>query len=241
MMTFKERILRLLFPPKCICCDGLVDIDEDYPHICDGCLDKVKISPVRVCPKCGRPMDLNAYAPYCLYCAGQKVRFKYLVSPMIYDEVGSGIVQKFKYDGRTEVAKSVAPVLWSRIKEFDKDADFDIIIPAPSSKTKGLKLRTEHMKIFCEELSRISGIPTKELLFKKDGTKSQNSLSAKERRTNLKGRIEYTGGAYNKVLLVDDVYTTGATADECSFMLKKAGCKEIYVGTITVNVCEEFK
>ena len=240
-MTLIERILRILFPPKCICCDSLMEFDASYPHICDKCTEKVKISPVRVCKKCGRPMDMNAYAPYCLYCAGEKVRFKYLVSPLVYDEVGAKLVKKFKYNGRMEIAKSLAPMLWDRIKEYDKDADFDIIIPAPSSKTSGFKLREEHMKVFCEELSRISGVPTKELLFKKEGTKNQNSLNAKERRTNLKGKIKYTGGAYNKVLLVDDVYTTGATASECSFMLKKAGCKEIYVGTITVNICEEFE
>ncbi len=239
-MTFKERILRLLFPPKCICCDSLLDFDASLPHICEKCTPKIKTSPIRVCPKCDRPMDLNAYAPYCLYCAGQKVRFEYLISPLVYDEICSEIVKKFKYNERVEFVKSLAPILWDRIKEYDKNADFDIIIPAPSSKTKGFKLRTEHMKIFCEELSRISGIPTKELLFKKEGVKSQNSLLAKERRTNLKGKIKYTGTAYNKVLLVDDIYTTGATVDECSLMLKKAGCKEIYVGIITVNVSEEL-
>lgn len=240
MMTYIEKILRLLFPPRCICCDSLLEFDADYPHICKKCQDKIKISPLRVCPKCNRPMDLNAYAPYCIYCAGQKVRFEYLVSPLIYDEVCSEIVKKFKYNERTEIVKSLAPMLWERIKEYDADADFDIIIPAPSSKTKGFKLRAEHMKIFCEELSRISGIPTKELLFKKEGVKNQNSLSAKERRTNLKGKIEYKGTAYGKVLLVDDIYTTGATVDECSLILKKAGCRKIYVGIITVNVCEEF-
>jgi ComF family protein len=217
-----------------------MDFDAPHPHICDKCTEKIKISPIRVCPKCGRPMDMNAYAPYCFYCAGQKARFKYLVSPLLYDEVCSDIVKKFKYNDRVEIAKSLAPMIWERIKEYDKDLEFDIIIPAPSSKTRGLKLRTEHMKIFCEELSRISGVPTKELLFKKEGTKNQNSLNAKERKTNLKGKIKYTGGAYNKVLLVDDIYTTGATADECSLMLKKAGCKEIYVGIITVNICDEF-
>lgn len=239
-MNFTERFLRILFPPKCICCDDLVSFDAQYPHICEKCKEKIKISPVRICPKCGRPMDLDAYAPHCLYCAGAKVRFKYLVSPLIYDDVGSEIVKKYKYKGRSDIAKSLALMLWDRIKEYDENADFDIIIPAPSSKTSGFKLRTEHMKEFCEELSRISGISTKELLFKKEGVKNQNSLSAKERIKNLKGKIEYTGGAYNKVLLVDDVYTTGATADECSLMLKKAGCKEIYVGIIAVNICEEF-
>lgn len=240
MITFRERLLRILFPPRCICCDRLVEIDAPYPHICDKCVDKVKISPTRICPKCNRPMDLNAYAPHCLYCAGEKVRFKRLVSPLIYDETGSEIVKKYKYNGRTEIAKSLAPMLWERIKKYNPEADFDIIIPAPSSKTKGFKLRWEHMTQFCMELSRISGIPTKELLFKKEGVKSQNSLSAKERRNNLKGKIDYTGGAYGKVLLVDDVYTTGATVDECSYVLKKAGCKEIYVGVITVNINEEF-
>ena len=240
-MTFKERILRILFPTKCICCDHLMPFDADYPHICQKCKDKVKISPLRICPKCGRPMDLDAYAPHCLYCAGEKVRFKYLISPLVYKEKGPEIVKKYKYKGRSDIAKSLAPMLWERIKEYDENADFDIIIPAPSSKTIGFKLRAEHMKEFCEELSRISGIPTKELLFKKEGTKLQNSLSAKQRRNNLKGKIDYKGGDYNKVLLVDDVYTTGATADECSLMLKKAGCKEIYVGIITVNVCDEFE
>ena len=241
MMTFKERILRILFPPKCICCDNLVDFDSEYPYICEKCKDKIKISPVRLCPKCGKPMDLDAYAPHCLYCAGAKVRFEYLVSPLIYDETGSGIIKKYKYNGRSDIAKSLAPMLWNRIKEYDEGADFDIIIPAPSSKTSGFKLRTEHMKDLCEELSRISGIPTKELLFKKKGVKHQNSLSAKERLKNLKGKIDYIGGSYNKVLLVDDIYTTGATVDESSLMLKKAGCKKIYVGIITVNICEEFE
>jgi len=76
---------------------------------------------------------------------------------------------------------------------------------------------------------------------KKEGVKNQNSLSAKERLFNLKGNIIYKGGAYNRVLLVDDVYTTGATVDECCRMLKKAGCREICVGIITVNIDDEFE
>lgn len=241
MISFKEKVLRVLFPPRCICCDELVDINMEYPHICEKCIDKVKISPVRVCSKCGKPMDLNAYAPYCKYCAGEKVRFKYLISPLTYNEVGSDIVKKYKYNSRTEIAKSLAVLLWNREKEYNLQTDFDVIIPAPSGKTKSLKLRTEHMKDLCRELSCLSGIPSEELLFKQKGIASQNSLSAKARKTNLKGKITYTGGAFNRVLLVDDVYTTGSTIDESCLMLKKAGCKEIYVLVVAVNINEEFE
>lgn len=241
MVDFKERILRILFPPKCICCDELVDINMEYPHICKKCRDKVKISPLRICPKCNKPMDLNAYVPYCKYCAGEKVRFEYLVSPLVYDDAGSTIIKKYKYNLRTEIAKSLAALMWERLKAYNPDADFDVIIPAPSGKTKGFKLRSEHMKDLCKELSRLSGIPCKELLFKQEDTVSQNSLSAKERKTNLKGKITCIGGDYNKVLLVDDVYTTGATVDESCLMLKKAGVKEICVLIAAVNISDEFE
>ena len=145
MISF-ERILRVFFPPKCICCDNLVDIDMSYPHICKECKDRVKISPIRICPVCSRPMDINAYAPYCKYCAGEKVKFKYLISPLVYDETGSEIIKKYKFLSRTEMANSLAVLLWERIKQYNLETEFDVIIPAPSGKTKGLNLRTEHMK-----------------------------------------------------------------------------------------------
>lgn len=241
MISFKEKVLRIFFPPRCISCDEPVDINMDYPHICEKCRDKIKISPVRICPKCKRPMDLNAYAPYCKYCAGEKVNFKYLISPLTYNDEVAAIIIKYKYRLRTEIAKSLAVLLWDRVKEYNIETDFDVIIPAPSGKTRSFELRTEHMKDLCRELSHLSGIPTEELLFKQEGIKSQNSLPAKQRKENLKGKITYKGKAYNKVLLVDDVYTTGSTARESCLMLKKAGCKEVCVLIAAVNVNEELE
>jgi len=241
MVDFKEKLLRILFPPKCISCDRILDINTPYPHICKKCESKIKISPKRICPACLRPMDLNAYAPHCLYCAGAKVRFEYLISPLVYDEVSSDIIKKYKYNSRTEIARSLALLMWERIKEYNLHTSFDVIIPAPSSKSRAFKLRTEHMLDLCKELSRLSGVPCKELLFKKEGVKDQNSLGARERKTNLKNNIVYQGGKYDKVLLVDDVYTTGATVDESCKLLKRAGCTEIYVGIVAVNIHEEIE
>ena len=240
-MTILEKITRIFFPPKCMCCDELVDVDKDYPHICQKCKKIIKISPLRVCSVCKKPMDINAYIPHCKYCAGENVRFEYIISPLIYDDVCSEIIKKYKFGQRTEIANSLGRMLWDRIKEYNLETKFDIIIPAPSGKTNGINLRTEHTKDLCKVVSKLSGIPYKELLFKKEGTVSQNKLSAKLRKTNLKDKIIYKGGKYDKVLLIDDVYTTGATIDESAKMLKKAGCKKIYAGIITVNINEEFK
>ncbi len=209
----KDFFLDIFFPKFCFSCK------KEGKYLCEDCKATLEISEIQ-CPKC-QSKKLNG-----LYFA---LPYK---SPLIKE-----LIKKFKYEPFVkELGNTLAFLILDHFllieKDFQKDfADF-LIIPVPLDKSRekwrGFNQATEIGK----RLSKYLNIPLQEsVLIKIKKTAPQTNLDKKEREKNVKGAFLIKNGEFlkrRKILLIDDVYTTGSTMEECAKVLKKAGAEEVW-------------
>ncbi len=143
----------------------------------------------------------------------------------------SKAMYRYKYLGRSEYSKIFSELTYRQLADYIHGVRPDIIAAVPVSKKKLLKRGYNQAAELARELSELSGIPFEEgALLRVRDTSPMKLLSPSERQKNLKNA--FTGGQnvvkFKRVLLVDDIYTTGSTMDECSRALLKAGAESVY-------------
>lgn len=227
----KDIFLNSLYPNniKCIFCDN--DLGDEG-LICDECLKNGYLNKGTRCVICD--VEIKEGNKICDNCKREKPKFVKAVCPFVYkDNVRSSIL-KFKSDGAKYLAKPFAKFIFNRLNE--ENIHFDMIIPVPSHKDTIKKRGYNQAKILADEIALLSGKPVEEVIIKNVKTKTQKSLSFKDRHKNLENSMTLTDKKIIKgknILLVDDILTTGATVNYCSQLLM--GCNGVYVGAIARN------
>ncbi len=221
----------LCFPLTCCCCGDFVDTEG----LCPDCWKQIKWISEPKCRICGLPFEL-ACEGACAECLSQKPYFDKAISVFEYNDASKKIVLKFKNGDTTYISGLLAGWMYRAAKEEFSKAD--IIIPVPINFWKRLKRKYNQSELLARELSKLSGIKYEPDFLKKiKETKPQEGLNRKQRLKNLAGSFGMKENMYEKnVILVDDVFTTGATANECSKVLKKHGAKNVIVVTLA-RVC----
>jgi len=171
----------------------------------------------------------------CDKCPKKKWHFARARSVFCYDDAAVELVLKLKYNSEGDVAKFVAPFLGEAIKQYKIEAD--VIIPVPLTPRRTRERGYNQAGLIAVEISKLINVPVvDDFLVRVKHTKAQKKMTLKERQENLKGAFEikppYTTIKDKRVLLVDDVLTTGTTVDECARVMKKAKPKSIEVLTI---------
>lgn len=233
----KNWFLELFFPSFCLGCQ------IEGTLLCPDCLETLEISQYRYCLCNKNPLRLPPENKNgkCSRCNHQKLSG--LFSALAYQErfLTKKIIHQFKYSPRLKtLAKPLANLLVKHFVLTNQNTnniwENSILIPVPLQ-SRRLKYRGYNQsQILSYELGQIINVPTMfDNLIKFKKTESQAKLSAKERQENLRGAFmvknptELIG---KKIFLVDDVYTTGATLEECASTLKKAGVKQVWGITI---------
>lgn len=199
-------------------------------RVCAACLKTLPFNNGAICPFCGRKVG---EAGACLDCKEKPLGAEKARSVFVHEGKAAEAVLRYKRGARyfcRTFASLALPVLQS---EFP---DADLLLYVPMTKKAEKKRGYNQSQLICKQLSRLSGIPACEALIKKRDTEQQKSLGRREREENLTGCfsvIEKEKIAGKKVLLLDDVMTTGATIGEISAVLKKAGAACVYVLTVT--------
>ena len=210
----------------CISCDREI-LDGSEFQLCEKCLNNMQKIKEPICIKCGEMLEngnLN-----CEFCKKFNYAFNSNKSIFYYNEESSKIIKGLKYNQRKYYVKFIAKMMTEDRCIFDK---VDIITFVPiSAKRKRVRGFNQAEEI-AKEISKIVNIDVVELLEKVKDNKTQAGLSQKERLENLKGTFKIKESEKEKVsgkriLVVDDVFTTGATLNECSSVLKIAKPKEI--------------
>jgi len=144
-------------------------------------------------------------------------------------------VLRLKYNSEGDVAKFVAPLLAEAVKKYDIKADVIISVPLAGKRQK--QRGYNQAGLIAAELSKLIGVPVvDDFIVRIKHTKAQKKMTLKERQENIHGAFEirppYAVVAGKRALLIDDVFTTGTTVNECARVMKKAKPKSVEVLTI---------
>ena len=247
LVHWGRAALRFVFPPSCPLCQADA---EDHagdsgrhpvtPMLCGKCLGDVLKPRGNRCRRCGLPVGPHVRSEHgCPMCVSQKFRFQQVIRFGLYDDSLRQACIRAKATTQFPLAAALANLLWLS-EQFDLEAaNVDVIAPVPCHWTRRM-LRPHHA---AETISRVLagrlGKPLqRRLLRKKRLTSDQSELPAAQRRLNLKDAFAVSSNrrslAGKTVLLVDDILTTGTTANECTRTLLHAGAKQVFVAVIAV-------
>lgn len=227
-------LIELLFPRRCPVCDKPVDKMGRY--VCAKCLPKIKYVQEPFCMKCGKGLRDDTLE-YCEDCKNSSHMYTKGRALYEYDTIKEAIY-RLKYEGRREYADFFGKDLAKKLGKEMQSWRVDAIIPVPLHKDREKQRGYNQAKLLAKALGRELDIPVKaDFIIRKRATLPQKQLNGKERQNNLKNafKIGQNDVKLKTVIVVDDIYTTGATMDEVARCLKLAGVGEIYCVSLAVG------
>lgn len=233
---------KILFPPTCPICGRVQSqrlTDDGIGRICADCEPALTRVRSPFCMSCGKPLDrLHDTHEYCEGCRRHPHIFTQGRAAFVYRDELIAAMHRFKYDNRRDYAPVLARELQRMCGAWVSRIAPDVLVPVPLHAKRRRERGYNQAALLAEELSRLTGIPCAEkLLVRTKSTERQRELSAQERKNNLKNAFQTTKKIVQlgKVLLIDDIYTTGSTADAAAAALVQAGVKKIYVLCVCIG------
>lgn len=220
-LKYLKFFVEFLLPPICIVCSK--EIKEAL--VCNDCLNNVQLIKPPLCPVCGRPIDKTKTCSHCCY----ERNLDYGRAFTLYIPPVDKMIHHLKYRQKTNLARffgrGMANILVSDF--YLKQAEF--LIPVPLFWWKKFCRGYNQADLLAEIIGTETKIEVLNALRRIKNTKTQTKLKQEKRRENVKDAFVVTKDIRNKkVILIDDVMTTGATIKECARMLKESGAKEVY-------------
>ncbi|MDX9862676.1 MAG: ComF family protein [Rhodospirillales bacterium] len=222
-------LLDVLLPHRCLGCGAIVDAPG---VLCAGCWDEITFAGPPCCEACGLPFAYDAGAgTLCGECAAHPPPFRRARAAMIYGPASRRLILGFKHGDRTEAA--VAFARWMVRAGADLIAESDLIAPVPLHWTRLFARRFNQAALLAHAIGRETGLEVApDVLVRRRRTPSQGHLGRRARRRNVAGAFAVPPGragrvAGRRVLLIDDVMTTGATLAACARALGRAGAATV--------------
>ena len=235
-----DWLLDWLYPPRCRACRGRI-VGRDAEYFCSLCRQHIQLVGHPLCNICGRPYpDGSGDDHACGVCLERRPQFvaarAWACYPREDDHPLRQVVQKFKYSRKVSLGKPLGRLMAHGCQEFLAAVNADVIVPVPLY-PKRLRWRGFNQSVLLgREVGRAYNIQLDLfLLTRRRETAAQTQLPEEERRRNVRGAFALNAERPVKdkrILLIDDVYTSGATVNECSRTLKQGGAKEVYVLTL---------
>jgi ComF family protein len=193
----------------------------------------------RTCEKCGKILQDNYVHDICIDCRESHHYFEKGYTCVQYGIRERELLLALKYGGQTFIGESIADVMADRLKP--ENLKTDLIIPVPMHIRKRRKRGYNQAEVLAECLSKKMGLPySSKLLLRTEYTPAMSGLSSAERRLNMEHAFCVAENAVGevkgkKILLVDDIYTTGSTASACAQVLMERGADEVRVITFAAG------
>ncbi len=231
----RKKIINWFIPPRCLQCGDTI---LEAHQLCADCWKKIDFITKPFCFICGYPLTLENQFDICESCSHKKPIYECARSIFIYKTEGKKLILRFKHADTTELAPLFAQMLFHQAQDYFKDIDY--MIPVPLHWTRLFKRRYNQAALLCLCLKKVEpNLPyyAPYFLRRVKRTESQGRKTAEKRKLNLESAfivpIRYQKNLQGKtILLIDDVMTSGATAEECSRVLYTAGCASVKVLTI---------
>ena len=221
----------LIFPASCAGC-GL-PVEAGGCPLCPACRRRLQPAPPPWCRICGRSLaGLGAGVDLCAGCrSGPKRSFDAAVAPFPYEGISKGLVAALKYDRRLSAVPFMAQLLSEAVRQRLGPDPADWVVPVPLHPTRERERTFNQAERLAQGLARRLRLTCQpRLLSRYRPTRPQTALGRRQRMRNVRGAFRLEAGfpiRAARLLLVDDVFTTGATADACAKLLKKAGAARV--------------
>ncbi len=227
-------LVDLVFPPVCVTCGG--EISSGRRHLCGDCLSRIVRIGHPLCVVCGKPFFTAGDADHlCGACANKRPPYAEARSFGVYGGILLDTIHLFKYHHRAYLASVLSELVAGHDWGDFHPRRYDLMVPVPLHRRRLYERGFNQAMLLCRGIGGRWGIEIDETgLARIRQTAPQIRLTPAEREKNVRGAFAVTGPGFagKRVLLVDDVYTTGATVSECSRILMDAGAQE--VGILTV-------
>ncbi len=216
-------ILDLVFPPHCVACGALGS------WFCQNCHDQIAIQAPPLCQRCGRPITSGAL---CARCRHHPPPVDSLRSVALHKYPLSKAIHALKYDGVRVLAAPLGALMAAYA--VDLRLDVDLLVPVPLHRARERERGYNQSRLLASEMSSRLGWPVVEAISRLRDTPAQVGLNRAERLANVHGAFAVTDAAVvgQRVLIIDDVCTTGATLGACAESLRRAGAST--VGALTL-------
>lgn len=248
----RELLCSLLFPPRCPVCDEILVPEEVEDGIHSACKNKLLPILGAVCMHCGRPIgdynpkckesEYDSTREYCYDCMGKGyTRNSNIVqakSLYLYRGAIKISMYRFKYSNKREYADFYAKQAVLRYGEWMKRLGVEVIVPVPMYLAKQRKRGYNQAECFARKISEYTGVPMNADMVKRTlDTAPQKNLDEKQRKNNLKKAFQSGKNVvqYNCAMVVDDIYTTGSTAEAVACELIKQGTHRVYLLTMCIG------
>ena len=239
--SLARGLVSLFLPADCKTCSQALE-PLNFSYICENCWNQVKWLKMPYCSRCAKPFPASLASPeasslLCTECRQDSSPFRKIFAATLYEGVMKEAIHLLKYRRKKGIMKRLEKILKAYFFHTDLPfSRFDLVVAIPLHRKK-LKERGFNQ---AELLARVVATHfdlklVRNNLKRVEATKSQTSLSKKQRIENLKGAFQFRDKdefRAKKILLVDDVYTTGTTVREAAKVLKKAKASEVYIFTL---------
>ena len=214
---YLRAFAEMFYPQWCVGCERRAS-----DVLCRDCFEALPLIGHPFCGRCGGPTAFEVYG--CGECSSRDFGFDGARATLRYEGVGKELVHALKYKGYLPVVEKVmAPLMAGSLG----GGRFDLVVPVPLHRSRLAKRGFNHAELMALQVAKRINTPVLDKLKVVRRTRDQVELSADARRANVAGAYSSRGPVAGRILLVDDVFTTGATLSECSRVLRKAGAKEV--------------
>lgn len=233
--NFWERGLEVLYPPRCPFCNEVQVVGGK--KICEKCLVELPKRKPPFCMKCGKPIEKEEQE-LCVNCRNRMPEFDKAYPMLLYRKGVPEALARFKYKNDRQIGKIIIQELGKETMAELKRLRIDGIVPVPMYWKKEKIRGYNQAYLLAKEMGKVLERPVyKNYLLRTVSTVAQKDLSQGERKKNIKKAFKIGKNVVelNHILLVDDIYTTGATASACARVLKEAGVGKVYVTCIGIG------